>query len=64
MIQSYDFIFDAQRDKKLMNEIVDCIESKADKGICTEIHRLIFCGKEQIVMVEPVSDIVQFNYKL
>ena len=64
MIMTYDFIFYAQRDEKFMRQIRECIASRTDREICTEIHQLHFYGKQQLVIVKPLSKTSKFHEKV
>lgn len=64
MIMTYDFIFYAQRDEKFMQQIRECIISRTDIELCTEIHRLHFYGKRQLVIVKPLSKTSKFHEKI
>lgn len=64
MIMTYDFIFYARRDEKFMQQIRECIISRTDIELCTEIHRLHFYGKRQLVIVKPLSKTSKFHEKI
>lgn len=64
MIMTYDFIFYAKRDSQFMQQIRECIISRRDTELCTEIHRLHFYGKQQLVIVKPLSNTSPFHEKV
>ncbi len=64
MTRTYDFIFQAKKDKLFMNEILHIIENSETKEICTEILKLKFDGLNNNVFVEALSKDSPFSNKV
>lgn len=64
MIMTYDFVFMAQRDNKLMEKIEKAIISQSDKIIYTDIHKLVFLSSKQSLIVYPCSEDSLFCKKI
>jgi hypothetical protein len=56
MIMTYNFVFMAQRDNRLMEKIENALISQSDKIIYTEIHKLFFSTSKQSLRVYPCSE--------
>ena len=55
MIQTFDFILEAQRNTMTMNEIRSCLSSKTDREIIIGEHRLTFDAVSRQVTIEDVK---------
>lgn len=56
MIKTYDFILAAKHDKDFMKHLKKALSSNEDSEIHTDIYRLIFDVKSQMVSVVPKSN--------
>ncbi|MBR6530191.1 MAG: hypothetical protein IKT43_02110 [Clostridia bacterium] len=64
MIKTFDFVFDAQRNPKLMQEIKDALQNQTDVVVCTDVHKLSFLPSKQAVIVTPLSENSPYNFKV
>lgn len=64
MLMTFDFIFMAQRDKILMKQLREAIQSDSDVEICTDIHRIHFDAHRKTVAVRPFSETSAFRCKI
>lgn len=64
MLMTFDFIFAAQRDKILMKQLREAIQSDSDVEICTDIHRIHFDAHRKTVAIRPYSETSAFHHKI
>ncbi len=64
MVMTFDFIFDAQHDESLMNQIKEAVSKDVDAEICSDIVRLHFDSVKQVVIVRPYSETSAFHCKI
>ena len=64
MIMTYDFILTAKYNKEFRVQLDNAILSDLNSEICTDIHRLTFLPKSQVVIVTAKSDTSAFRNKI
>lgn len=64
MIMTYDFILRAKYNKDFRLRLDKAILSDLNSEICTDIHRLTFLSKSQIVIVTAKSETSAFRNKI
>ena len=64
MIMTYDFILTAKYNKEFRVQLDNAILSDLNSEICTDIHRLTFLPKSQVVIVTAKSDTSAFRNEI
>ena len=64
MIMTYDFILTAKYNKEFRVQLDNAILSDLNSEICTDIHRLTFLPKSQVVIVTAKSNTTPFRNKI
>ena len=64
MIMTYDFLRYAEKSSEFKNQIKWCIADENGSELHTEIHKLRFDGKAQMLVVEPLSQTSPFKEKI
>ena len=64
MIMTFDFIFHAWKDEKLMCQLKESLIKKVDSEVCTELHKIIFHADVKKVDIFPLMENSPFNCKI